>query len=213
MATEQHPSIRTRAPARSLPIARLLLALTLAAVGVWLVVHDRPKLNRETSLRDQVAELEQRIVQLKAKSDALAAEIPNEQSRVAQSEKVIRELTDLQSTWNLVTGNKAQQRANEERMQRMEALHATSVARVASLQQELAHVHFESESLKAQQTRIESELRLEQARQNGLPYKAGRVWLRVRGWLCLVLSLGVVAWMIRSRSSRRRPRSNAEIVV
>ena len=190
-----------------------MLALTLAAVGVWLVVHDRSKLNRETSMRDQVAELEQRIAQLKAKSGALAPEIPNEQSRVAQSEKVIRELTDLQSTWNLVTGNKAQQRANEERMQKMEALHATSVARVASLQQELAHLHFESESLKAQQTRIESELRLEQARQNGLPYKAGRVWLRVRGWLCLVLSLGVVAWMIRSRSSRRRPRSNAEIVV
>ncbi|MEO6003055.1 MAG: hypothetical protein ABIZ04_11310 [Opitutus sp.] len=201
MAIEHQPFISKTAQ-RSIPVLRLLLALTLAILGVWLIIHDRPQLNQEASMRERSAGLEQEMVQLSQRSDAIAVEIPPEQSRIAQSEKIIRELTELQSTWNLLTSNRAQQRANDERMRQLEALHATSVARLASLQQELAHLRFERESLAVQLTRVQSELRLEEAKKNSVTYKLGRGWLRLRGALCLLLSFGVLAWIVRSRNAR-----------
>jgi len=184
---------RTDVPEPRLPrraVAWFLCSAVCAVVWVWLQVHDRPELNREVSLRSKRTVLDAKLVEVEKRSVALATAIPYEENRVSQTEKVIRQLSELQSTWNLLTGNRAQQKANAERLEQMQASHAASVARVAELQQNLSSAQSERETHEIERERIEAELRVIQANKASALYHVRRAGLRLRAWIVLGAAIG-----------------------
>src|SRR6185436_316362 len=114
-------------------------------------------------LREERAALEGKLTEVQKRSETISAQIPPEQDRVARSEKIIRQLEELQSTWDRVVGNRAQQKANAERLENVRKLHETAVARVAELQQELARSKWERDGYEIERTRIEAQLRVFEA--------------------------------------------------
>src|SRR5687768_6833292 len=96
-------------------ISIVMAALAIAVLGGWLFRHDRSKLDFEFRLREQRAALESKIDEAGQRIGSFSALIPPEQEKVVQTEKIIRQLEELQSTWDRFIGNRAQQRANNER--------------------------------------------------------------------------------------------------
>jgi hypothetical protein len=185
-----------------------IAAFGVGALGLWLFVHDQPELNLEPRLRAERAMLDGKVAEVQQRSDSIAAQIPPEQDRVVKSEKVIRQLEELQSTWDMLVGNRAQQRANAERLKHLQALHAAAVARVAELQQELARTKWERDGYEIERTRIDAQLRIVEAKKAGIFYYFRRAWLRLRAWTCIGLALyllGPILWRLAiARCSRPR---------
>ena len=177
-------------------IVIMIAALSLGALGFWLWERDRPQLNRERDLRDQLATLEKKIQAADQRVETLAFQVPPEQQRVAQSEKIIRQLQELQTTWNLVVGNRAQQRANAERLRNLRTTNETAVARLAELQQQVAQAKWELESHEIERSRIHSTLRLEDAKKAGAGYRVQRAWMSVRAWLCFGGALYLIGFVL-----------------
>jgi hypothetical protein len=140
--------------------------------------------------------LDEKIKAAEQRAETIAAEIPPEQQRVAESEKIIRQLEELQTTWNLVSRNRAQQRANAERLRDLRTTNETAVARLAELQQQVARAKWERESYEIERTRIGSTLRMEEARRAGAGYRLQRAWLSVRSWLCFGGALYLMGFIL-----------------
>ena len=192
----------------------MLLAFGLVALGLSMFARDQPELNREKRLRGERSALDARIAEVQQQVAATEPLIPVEQDRVAGAEKVIRQLEQLQSTWDMVIGNRAQQKANAERLERVKGLHAAAVARVAELQQQQAQAQRTKEGYEIERTKVDAQLRMEEASKEGALSQLHRGWLRVRPWLAIVTGIAVMAltlWPIarmRQRAAGRAPDGN-----
>ena len=198
---------------RDAAIRRMILivvgALCSAVLGMWLFTMDRPRLNLENRLREQRAEFDAKLSEAEERIETVAVQIPPEQEKVAQSEKTIRQLEELQGTWDRLVGSRAQQRANAERIAGLRKLNAISIARVAELQQQVARARWERANHEIERTRLDSLLRAEDSRKADALYRIHRGWLRIRAWLCFGVSLyllGPVLVPIAVEQWRRKKR-------
>ena len=151
------------------------IALAVAGFGFWLFKQDQANLNFEKQLRGERSVLNAKIAEAEERIPPIAAEILPEQDKVAQSEESIRQLEDLQSTWDRLVGNRAQQRANAERLEKMRATHATAISRVAELQQQVARAKWERDNDESERTRIDSQLRVAESHSAGADYQVRRI--------------------------------------
>ena len=172
------------------------MSLVLAGMGIWLFAHDRPELKHESRLRQERAELEAKITQAAHEIGRLEPLIPPEQEKVVGAEKVIRQLEQLQSTWDLVVGNRAQQKANAERLERMRSLHSTSVVRVAEFQQQLADARRTLEGISIERTRVDAQLRVEDTKKAGAVSQLNRLWLQGRPWFFVSAGIAMGAFAL-----------------
>lgn len=198
---------------RDAAIRRMVLivvgALFSAILGMWLFTLDRPRLNLENRLREQRAEFDAKFKETEQRVETIAVQIPPEQEKVVQSEKTIRQLEELQGTWDRLVGNRAQQRANAERIASLRKLNAASIARVAELQQQLARARWERDNHEIERTRIDSQLRAEDSRKADALHRIQRGWISIRAWLCFGVSLyllGPVLVPIAVEQWRRKKR-------
>ena len=164
-------------------------AIAIAVLGLWLFVRDRPRLTIDHRLREQIEALDSKIAEAEQRVVTVSALVPAEQEKVVKTENIIRQLEATQSTWDLFIGNRAQQRANNERLASMRTLNASTVAKVADLQQQVARAKWDRDMHQIERMRIESQLRVLEAEQAGAAYKVRRIWLMVRAWLCFGISL------------------------
>lgn len=194
----------------------VVAGVALAAVGLWLYFHDRPALGQEARLNAERAVVVGNIDRTQARIDQLTAEIAAEQDRTARSAKLVTELEQIQSTWSWFGGNKAQQKANAERLERMKTMHANSSARVLALRQDLARTTWERDGHEIERDRIDRQLKEEAARKSAVTYYFRRAWLRVRSWLLIAAALyvlGPVLWRgvaVKRAQSRVSPAAGAE---
>lgn len=192
------PSLIRGATTRTI-LALVIAALGVGVLGLWLFVHDRPELELEPRLRAERATLDQKLAAVQQRSDTIAAQIPAEQDRVTKSEKVIRQLEELQSTWDMLVGNRAQQRANAERLEHIRKLRAAAVARVAEFQQEVTRTKWERDGYEIERSRVDGQLRIVEAKKAGISYYFRRAWLRLRAWTCIgvaIYLLGPILWRL-----------------
>ncbi|HTO02997.1 MAG TPA: hypothetical protein VL069_04810 [Opitutus sp.] len=204
---------RTRTAAVRAMAVIAMAALSLGVLGFWLLQRDGPRLNRERVLRDQLVALDEKMKAADQRIETIAAQIPPVQERVAQSEKIIRQLEELQTTWNLVAGNRAQQRANAERLRNLRTTNETAVAKLADLQQQVAQAKWERESHEIERTRVHSTLRIEDARKAGAGYRVERAWMRVRPWLCFGGALYLIGFLLLPIAREQWRRSDHGAVV
>jgi hypothetical protein len=194
-------------------ISIVIAALVIAALGGWLFWHDRSKLDFEVRLREQRTTLESKVADAEQRILSFSELIPPEQEKVTKSEKIIRQLEDLQSTWDRFIGNRAQQRANNERLGKMRTLHTNAVARVAELQQQLARAKWDRDNHDIERTRIDSQLRVTEAGQSGAAYKLRRIWLSMRSWLCFGVSLYLLGPVLLPMVLEQRQRRKEGVIV
>ena len=182
-------------------------AIAIAALGLWLFVRDRPRLTIDHRLREQIEALDSKIGEAEQRVVTVSALIPAEQEKVLKTENIIRQLEATQSTWDLFIGNRAQQRANNERLASMRTLNASTVAKVADLQQQVARAKWDRDMHQIERTRLESQLRVLDSEQASAAYQLRRIWLKVRAWLCFGISvflLGPVMVPLVLEQRRRR---------
>jgi hypothetical protein len=197
----------TRSAAVRAMVTIIFGSLATAALGFWLFAQDRSELKVEERLREQRAALDGKVTEAQQLIESLSVQIPPEQSRVSQSEKIIRQLEELQSTWDRLVGNRVQQRANDEQLKKMRTVNSTAVARVAELQQQIARARWDLDNYEIERTRIDSQLRVEESRRAGAAYRMRRLWISVRAWLCFGVALylmGPVLLPIAWEQWRRR---------
>ena len=179
--------------------AGLILGLALAASGLWLYLQDnvdfdewrhdviRALTGERAKVQSALEDVRQRLHQA---NDAIAAE----QEKIRQTDRVIGQLKDLDSTWDQLTGD-AQQKANRERRQKLEQSKADSQARVASLQQDVTRIGWERDGLEIALGKVDSQLKAIEAKRSKVMHYLERVWnhrvgrFTVKGWVLLTLGL------------------------
>lgn len=136
MNSGRTPSLFSRVAFRA--IVGLVVAMVVVSVfGYWRFINAHAATAVPSTGANAVeavttpAASEQRRLELSAKISVMT-------ERVAESEKQIQQLDDLQKTWSLVSKNEIRARAAAERLEAAQRLHAGDLAALAALKEELA---------------------------------------------------------------------------
>src|SRR5258708_4934951 len=107
--------------------AALIVALGLAAGALWFFLKDNVDFDQwrqdvVRSINGERTKTQSALADVHKRMDRISVEITAEQERGKQTDKVIAQLKDLESTWDRVVGNPEQQKSNAEQLARMTAL-------------------------------------------------------------------------------------------
>lgn len=139
-----------------------------------------------------------------ARLKRIQAEIPVEQERIRQADKIIGELNHLASTWDRLVGNPEQQRANAEQLAHLTTLRRDAAARVTALQQESTRTTWEGDGLEITRASVEARLQVVEADRTAAGHYLGLAWHSLRAGIICALALygvGCFLFFLRLRSS------------
>ena len=131
-----------------------------------------------------------------------AAALAAEETRARQADKVIASLRALESTWDRLVGNPAQQQANAEQIRRMEEMRDTARSQAAAIKQELPRLTWEKDGLEIDLGRLSGELRREENDRSPAWHYLSLAGRKSRGWLALLAVLYVAIELV---AAKRRP--------
>jgi len=182
--------------------AILIVALSLAAGGLWLFLQDNVDFDQwrqdlVRSINGERAKVQAALGDVHQRMDRLAVEITAEQARAKQADSVIAQLRDLESTWDRLTGQAEQQKTNAERLANVSALRATLTARIQALQQEFTRTTWERDGLEIALGKLDARLQAAEAQQSKVRHYLERIWnhplgrgvirMPVKGWVAVFL--------------------------
>lgn len=172
----------------------LIVALGLAATGLWLFLRDNVDFDqwRADTVRALTGERGRFAAALEdvhKKMDRIAAEITAEQEKGKATDKVIAQLRELESTWDRLVGNREQQKSNAEQRAKMSRLRADVTTRVAALQQEFTRTTWERDGLEVALGKVDVRLREADANRSKLMHYLERAWWRARWWVGVTVAL------------------------
>ncbi len=161
--------------------ASLIVTLALAAGGLWLFLKDnvdfdlwRQELVR--TLNGERAKTQAALGDVQQRLLKISVELASEQERARQTDKVIAQLHDLESTWERLVGNREQQKANAEQLDRMTAVRAASEKKLQALQQEFTHTTWERDGLEIAIGKVETRLKAAEENQSKVLHYLERLW-------------------------------------
>ena len=179
--------------------AGLILGLALAAGGLWFFLKDNVDFDewRHDVLRTLTGErarVRTALDDVQHRLDLANAGIAAEQEHIRQTDKVIAQLKELDSTWDRLTGD-AQQKANQDRRAKLEQANSEAAARIVALQTEYKRTTWERDGLEIALGKIDVQLRTIEAKRSKVVhylevawnYRVGR--LAVKQWVFIVLGL------------------------
>ncbi|MSU24077.1 MAG: hypothetical protein EXS32_09690 [Opitutus sp.] len=184
--------------------AALIVALGLAAGGLWLFLKDRTDFDQwrqdvVRSINGDRTKVQSALGDVHQRMDRLSLEIAAEQERAKQADKVIAQLKELESAWDRVVGNPAQQKSNAEQLTKMNALRATLTAKVQALTQDFTRTTWERDGLEIAVGKLDARLRAAEAQRSKVLHYLERVWehqlgrgrfhLPVKWWVYAFLAL------------------------
>lgn len=190
--------------AGKLATAALIVVLALAAVGGWLFLKDtaygdRVRLQRLEELGRQRDQLQETRARLGAQLEQFVAETRRQQERVEQARRVISVLRDLESWWERMFGNPAQQAANAEQRARMERLESESSELIAMLKRRTAEAVRDKNAVENALTRVGAEIRHVEESRSAVLHYAERAWREMKWALAaalLAFFLGPTLWAL-----------------
>jgi hypothetical protein len=179
--------------------AGLILGLTLAAGGLWLFLKDNVDFDEwrhdvMRTLTGERAKVQSALEDVRLRLDRTTAAIAAEQERVRQTDKVISQLSELDSTWDQLTGD-AQQKANRERRAKLEAAKTEAVRRIGTLHTEYNRTTWERDGLEIALGKVDTQLRTLEAMRSRVMHYVEEIWnyrvgrFTVKGWIILALGL------------------------
>jgi len=172
--------------------AGLILALGLAAGGLWLLLGDNLAFDawRRDVLRTlsgQHAQVEAALGDVQKRLAQTAVEIAAEEAKAEQAGKIAARLKALESTWDRLVGNPEQQRANAEQRAKMEAVQATANARIVALKNLAMRTGWERYGLEIALGKKTAELRAAEEKKSKVLHYLESAWARSRNWVLIAL--------------------------
>ena len=189
---------------RKLVGALLIVALALAAYGIWLFLQEEGRLERQRLEKLQQAMVDRERLQaardaLEQRLVSLRKELATQEERVQRARKVMASLQALESWWDRLWGNPGQQTANAEQARRMQDLEREAQGKLGELRGLLTQVTAEKGGVEAALQRISQEVgRLEESRSRAVHYVA-LAWDSVKWYLLsalLAYFLGPTVWAL-----------------
>ena len=184
--------------------AVLIVALALAACGLWLFLKDNVEFDQwrqdlVRSINGERSKTQAALDDVHRRMDRISAEMRAEQDRAALADSAIAKLKDLDSTWDRYVGNPAQQKANAEQLAKTSATRAGLTAKIAKLKEEFTRASWEQDGLEVALGKIDVRLRAAEAQQSKLMHYVERTWnypvgrgvvrLPVKWWVVVFLGL------------------------
>lgn len=167
--------------AGKLVAAGLILLLSLAVAGAWLFFKDVAEGDRLRQIRleqlgQHQADLRRTQAQLTAKLEGFAREMERQRQRGEQARRVMTTLLELESWWERLFGNSAQQSANAGQLERMRRIDAETVELMATLRKQVALATRDRDGVEKALAQLAGEIRaVEQSRSAPL-YYLQRAW-------------------------------------
>lgn len=184
--------------------AALIVGLALAVYAGWLYLQDErvleaervDRLQKAITTRDEVVAAQAALTQ---QITNLRTELKAQQDRAKRAAEIVAALRQLESWWDRWFGNPAQQSANVEQMQRMEALKSSATANVAALKDLVGRSVRENETLLISVHQASAEVtRLEASQSKPRQYVIA-AWEKTKWWVALALAtyfFGPTLWLV-----------------
>ena len=184
--------------------ATLIVGLGLAACGLWLFLKDNVDFDQwrhdiVRAINGERAQTKAALDDVHKRMDRISAEITAEQERGKQADKVIAQLRDLESTWDKLVGNREQQKANAEQIERLSTLRTTITAKAQTLQQDFTRTTWERDGLEIALGKLDTQLKVAEEKQSRIMHYLERAWnarigraplhLPVKWWVYIFLGL------------------------
>jgi hypothetical protein len=182
--------------------AIVVFAVLVCALWVYLrdsVDFDQWRQDTVRAITGERAQLHTALADVNQKLASLSTQIATEQQRLADADKVIAGLKDLDSTWDRYLGNREQQKINDGRLASMTETRRTIAAKVDSLTQEFTHTTWTRNGLEIALGKQDAQLQKVQAQRSKIVhyltaawnYEIGRGYLRlpIKRWLVIVLGV------------------------
>ncbi len=190
--------------AQKLCAAALIAAAAVLLYAAWMWAQEEGVLEarRLERLEQALAErgqLQAAQAALETKLEQLRRDAAAQKARLAQAEKVMATLRELESWWDRWFGNRAQQAANAEQLAKMEQTKAEARNRWSEAEKALSAAGWQLEGLKTAIGRNAVEVERIEAAQSGLRRTLLLAWEATKGWIAGVLAayfLGPTLWAV-----------------
>lgn len=173
-------------------IAVLIAVVALVGMGLWLYARDQ--VDSETRRLEYVTQLEAtRVAVLEAQEETrqalreLKTGIAKQEARMAQANRVIKTLRELESWWAGLFGDPVQQQLNADRIARMESLKTDAALTVSSLARQLEIVSSREDDLAFRLQSIETDLMRSHESESAAAHYLRNAWNRSKGYLLVTL--------------------------
>ena len=177
---------------QKLAAAALIVLLALAGYGLWLFLQEEgvfegrriEKIQRAIAERDHLLAMQSAIEQRIA---GIRAEIDQQKENVRKVDKIIATLRELESWWERWFGNRQQQSANEEQLQRMEKLRTDTTGKMGELQRAVTSVIWEKDGVDHALRRANAEVENLEAGRSRARHYVILAWEKTKWYVLLAL--------------------------
>lgn len=184
--------------------AALIVALALAACGLWLFLKDNVDFDQwrqdvVRTLNGKRKEVRAALADVHRRMDRISAEISAERERAKLADSALATLKDLESTWDRYVGNPEQQKANAAQIEKMTALRVTLTAKIKELEYNFTRATWERDGLEIALGKLEVQIGEVEAQRSRVWHYAEKVWeyplgrgpvhLPVKAWVGIFLVL------------------------
>ena len=183
---------------RKLAFYVLVAALGMGTYAVWLFVHERNdtvshRFSRIVYLAGQRDEFQVQRNEQATQLAALQSELVVQESRAKQADAIILQLHGMESWWDRLIGNRAQQKANTEQLARLRKVQQAATQRVAELRHLITKATWSMEDEDAGLTRTRHELAEVERIESPVMLYLNEAWHRGTNALILLLILCLCA--------------------
>ncbi|MBL9210558.1 MAG: hypothetical protein JNL92_08805 [Opitutaceae bacterium] len=184
--------------------ALLIVVIAVAGYGLWLFLQEEGALEvrRQERLAQLVAERDRLLTVQTAVEQRLAGirtEVEQQREKVRQAEKIIATLRELESWWERWFGNREQQAANLERVQKMEAMKGDLAHQLAELQRVITQTLFERDGVDQALRRTNAEVAGLEASRSRVRHLVILAWEKTRWYVLGALAayfFGPTLWAL-----------------
>ena len=143
--------------------AALIVLIALAGYGLWLFLQEEgvfeerrmEKMQRAIAERDHLLAAQDAITR---RISGIRAEIETQKENAKKADRIIATLRELESWWDRWFGNRQQQSANAEQLQRMEKLRGETTGKITELQRVVTQAIWEKDGVDIHLRRANAEV-------------------------------------------------------
>jgi hypothetical protein len=200
--------------AQKLAVSLIIVALVLAAGGLWVFWRDR--VNLSAAKPQFIAGLKSNRQQTAAALDdvnrhraEMQAELAQQQSREQMTDKAIAGVRKLQSWWDGWFGDREKQRVYAGQLARDEQLKHDAEAREVELVQELRRTRWEKDGLEIELSQLDRRIHAAETNQSRFVGYLVLAWDKVKWYAVAALGLYLLGPALGKRLGKRMTRANA----